>query len=680
MNPQSRLFRILLALVLLLVPGGAWPLPLLAADSAAPPAAPAPSAASRASGASPGSAGARQASFHPSEVWFVTTIADKPVGSFREARSEEGSLIRTDLEMKLALNRMGSLTEMTTLAASRETRGGRLVSLDFELDLSSQTTVTRARIEDGIVRITSEAGGRSFERAVEYTGELIGPEAAARLSASGLARPGDRIEYRTFAAEIGAVAGVAREVKAVETIEAEGLPVESLKVEESVEGAPMKSLLWLDREGRVLRTELPGPFGVIRTYRAGREEAKLAEGGGELPGESYGASILRTQLRLPQARRISRMTLELRHRNPDLGWPDFEAPGQSVLSPSRESVVLSVERREPRSRPTLPLPASALERDRLYLEPNAYIQSDEPHLAEKAREIVGDERDLWKAAKKLERWVAENMQFDLGVVLAPSVEVFEKRRGTCVGYAMLLTTLARAAGIPARYVMGYVYVAGMFGGHAWTEVRVGEDWIALDGAVVADGPADAARFAFFWSALDEGVGRMSTGPGAKMYGQIELRVIDYSIDDGPSTRVAEAKEPWSVEGDLYHDAGLGLELTKPAAFSFTDLGKVWPEEVIVGLEGPEGQKASLRQARRRWFDDARAGAMKRLEEAVPGGKAREDRVGTRQAFVLESPGRAALALPDGGDLWLLTVEGQNAPAWLRTIAAGLRIPDGGGGC
>ncbi len=649
MNSQSlgRL-RIFLALVLLLIPGGASPF---------------------------GSVATRTS---PSEVWFVTTIADQPVGSFREARSEEGSLIRTDLVMKLALNRMGSLTEMTTTAATRETREGRLVSVEFEMGLSSQKTVMRAQVEEGTVRITSEAGGRSFERAVEYTGELIGPEAASRRSASELARPGDRIEYRTFAAEIGAVAGVTREVKAVETIEIEGRPVESLEVEESVEGAPVKTLLWLDKEGRVLRTELPGAFGVIRTYRAGREEAKLAEGGGELPGESYGASILRTQIRLPQARKISKMTVELRHRNPDLGWPDFEGSGQSVLSSSRESVVLSVERRAPSSRPTLPLPAAALERDRLYLEPNAYIQSDEPRLAAMAREIVGDERDLWKASKKLERWVAENMQFDLGVVLAPSVEVFEKRRGTCVGYAMLLTTLARAVGIPARYVMGYVYVAGMFGGHAWTEVRVGEDWIALDGAVVADGPADAARFAFFWSALDEGVARMSMGPGAKMYGQIDLRVLDYSIDGGPATCVAEAREPWSVEGDLYRDAGLGLELTKPAAFSFTELGKVWPEDVIVGMEGPEGQKASLRQARRRWFDDAKSGAMKRLEEAVPGGAPSEARVGTRQAFVLESPGRAALALPDGGDLWLLTVEGQDAPALLKTIAAGLRIPDGGG--
>jgi hypothetical protein len=403
-----------------------------------------------------------------------------------------------------------------------------------------------------------------------------------------------------------------------------------------------------------------------------------AGAGGELPEESYGATILATQVRLPQARRISKVVLELRHRNPDLGWPDMNGPGQEVVSASRDRLVLAVERPSPRSSPTLPLSEEAREKNRLYLEPNAFIQSDDPRLAATAREIAGGERDLWKAAKLLERWVSENMTFDMGVVLAPSVEVFEKRRGTCTEYATLLTTLARAAGIPARYVMGYVYVLGMYGGHAWTEVRVGEDWIPLDGVMVAEGPADAARFAFVWSALDEGIAQLNMGAGAKLYGQIDLRVLEYALDGGPAVRVADAKEPWVVEGDFYHDTGLGLDLRKPAAFRFTQLGKVWPDEVIVALEGPGGQKASLRQARRRWFDDTKALALKRLGEDVPEGAPREQQVGTRRAFVLESPARAAMALPDGGDLWLLTVEGQDAPALLKTLAAGLRLPDGGG--
>ena len=148
-----------------------------------------------------------------------------------------------------------------------------------------------------------------------------------------------------------------------------------------------------------------------------------------------------------------------------------------------------------------------------YLTPNAYLQSDDEELAALAREIVGDTRDALEAGLALERWVAENMRFDMGVVMAPSSEVLEQRRGTCTEYAVLLTTLARSLGIPARFVMGYVYAGGIYGGHAWTEILVGDEWIGLDGAIVADGPADASRFAFQWSSLDEGIGTLTWALG-----------------------------------------------------------------------------------------------------------------------------------------------------------------------
>ena len=46
--------------------------------------------------------------------------------------------------------------------------------------------------------------------------------------------------------------------------------------------------------------------------------------------------------------------------------------------------------------------------------------------------------------------------------------------------------MCRAVGIPARVVFGLVYVdefldrKHVFGGHAWTEARIGDKWIGLD--------------------------------------------------------------------------------------------------------------------------------------------------------------------------------------------------------
>jgi hypothetical protein len=53
--------------------------------------------------------------------------------------------------------------------------------------------------------------------------------------------------------------------------------------------------------------------------------------------------------------------------------------------------------------------------------------------------------------------------------------------------------------------MGYVYASGIWGGHAWVEVLVGNEWIPIDAAAYSSGPADAARISALTSSLEEGI-------------------------------------------------------------------------------------------------------------------------------------------------------------------------------
>ena len=58
------------------------------------------------------------------------------------------------------------------------------------------------------------------------------------------------------------------------------------------------------------------------------------------------------------------------------------------------------------------------------------------------------------------------------------------RRGDCTEHAVLTAALARAAGLPARVVLGVVIVEGAGGsaayGHAWTEIHAGPGWHLVD--------------------------------------------------------------------------------------------------------------------------------------------------------------------------------------------------------
>ena len=63
------------------------------------------------------------------------------------------------------------------------------------------------------------------------------------------------------------------------------------------------------------------------------------------------------------------------------------------------------------------------------------------------------------------------------------VEALRRGAGECTDFADLYTTLARAAGLPARTVYGLAYRDGPqpgFGFHAWNEVYFDEAWHALD--------------------------------------------------------------------------------------------------------------------------------------------------------------------------------------------------------
>jgi hypothetical protein len=61
--------------------------------------------------------------------------------------------------------------------------------------------------------------------------------------------------------------------------------------------------------------------------------------------------------------------------------------------------------------------------------------------------------------------------------------LLDDRVGDCTEYAVLLTTLARSIGLPARTVFGLAYADGQepaFAYHAWNEIHVAGEWLAFD--------------------------------------------------------------------------------------------------------------------------------------------------------------------------------------------------------
>jgi hypothetical protein len=216
--------------------------------------------------------------------------------------------------------------------------------------------------------------------------------------------------------------------------------------------------------------------------------------------------------------------------------------------------------------------------------------------------------------------------------------------------------------------MGLVYTGGIFGGHAWVEAWIGGRWVPLDAALPSDGPADAARIALASDALDRGSGPMIAALG--VIGHATFRVLGYTPPGRAPVQVEDAA-PYTIDGARYLNRGLGLAITAPAGYRFTDMDAVWPDRTVVALAGVGGKVAIAEAALPPGRDPAEA------EAAAVGLRAasacRRGAIAGRRACRAERSGVAALAFRDGAALYVVEARGPSPRALLDAVAGGVRL-------
>lgn len=599
--------------------------------------------------------------------WFVLTMDSQKIGFLKEVASSRpedcGLVLMTAQNSWIVLNRLGKKVEMKVVLVYEEDADGRLLRFRAEAALSNQVARTEGEVGPGTITLTTKIGDGSKTLSLPVEGNLLGPAGIRTASAALWAGTAPSVGFITFSPELNRALRVTREIEGRETVAAASGLIACLRLKETSVEKPIARIVWIDREGFEVKTSEPSPFGEIQSLLADETAADLASAG-NLSEERYGRTIIRSNIRLPQARLIESLTLKLTHRHPEFGWPDLEGPGQTVLERSPGTVLLRVERAAKSQAALIP----PVKDD---LAANAYIDIDDPAVREVLPVAAGAEKEPMRRALRLERWVSENMTFDLGVVFAPSRELIRERRGTCVGYAGLLATLSRASGIPSRVLFGFVYVNGMWGGHAWVEMFLDGRWQAFDSAVNGPGPADSARFTFARSNMRVGPADLLTG-GQQLFGNLEVEVLDYTIA-GRTERVPEGRPIYRVEGDTYSNAGLGFSLVKPAGFAFADMDKIWPDSTLLRMTGPSGEVVIIKQDR--WLPGRTAEAMSRAlaDAQVDGGRAVGTEIQGRQASLKSNSGRAVAAIIDAADAWVVVAEGGEAEALLKRVLAGLKL-------
>jgi transglutaminase-like putative cysteine protease len=134
------------------------------------------------------------------------------------------------------------------------------------------------------------------------------------------------------------------------------------------------------------------------------------------------------------------------------------------------------------------------------MKAETFVESDNPAIKDLARKLKGDSTDAVAVARRLHRWVYDNIEKTPTVSIPSAVDVLRTKRGNCNEHTVLLTALARAAGIPARMHAGLVYLDGRFYYHAWTSLYLGTEWVPVD-AALGQFPADVTHLSFIEGGL-----------------------------------------------------------------------------------------------------------------------------------------------------------------------------------
>jgi len=143
---------------------------------------------------------------------------------------------------------------------------------------------------------------------------------------------------------------------------------------------------------------------------------------------------------------------------------------------------------------------SALENDDYSLNMDTFLQLPDnlpARVIDLALEITGDVEGSYRKMRALEEYLRVNYSYNIDVPLLPADTdfvdyfLFTLEEGYCTSFASALAVMARAAGVPTRYVVGFmvpsessgrgVYQVAGLNAHAWVEGFIpGVGWLTFE--------------------------------------------------------------------------------------------------------------------------------------------------------------------------------------------------------
>jgi hypothetical protein len=461
------------------------------------------------------------------ETWFSVHLDGRKIGHMRTARVPEANgVVRHEQDLELRVERNGDALRIATAERSWETAAGEPLRFETEVDTAGSLATLRGELRAGEVHVESEQQGRRSRQTLAWPSGALLPE-GQRLAAerAGFA-PGTQYEVQAFDPGSLQAFPVRTRVGNLVPIDVHGREERLIVLQQTLRmgGIATETSAWIDPGTRALRRLRMPAIGLVLEMLACDRDCALAP----VQPTDVLASIIVPAPRMLAPRQLQRpLDYRLRLARGDGAALDA-VPGQHLerLGGAGEYSLLV----KPGGEAGMPPQAEDL-------ASNRWLQADDPAVVALAREAARGARGARAQVEQLERFVRGYIRTkSLRVGYASAREIMQGREGDCTEHAVLLASLVRALGIPARVATGIAYAPAfgerrdVFVPHAWVLAWVDGEWRGFDAALPRFG---AGHIAF----------SVGDGDPFRFYGGIELlgSVEVLGIERASAQRVAQAK-------------------------------------------------------------------------------------------------------------------------------------------
>jgi len=406
------------------------------------------------------------------EDWYGLYLNGKKVGYSMAsvAVGEDGAVTVVD-DACFRLSMMGVSQDMRMFAKRYYGADGALLRIEQEVDDQLGAKRFDARVEGDALLLRTVVGGQTKEQRLPKPKESLKDVLKTAQLVSGAAKVGDEISYSIFEPMYGKDIAGTSAIAGVEERVLDGTSTKVFKIDSNFATLGIQSVSYVTADGTTLEDHLAG----IITMRL--EPKEIAQ------DVNYSNDVIVSNAARVDSQIVNpreRASLRLRLQGPLAAEHLFTDARQSLKAVDDHIEFKAVRQRmDGVEAARLPVADASVQE---WLKPTVLVQSEDPELVAKAKEIVGEEEDTFAISTKLCHWVNAQVRTTFSAQLTNSLEVLHNLEGDCTEHSILFIGLARAAGLPARETAGVVYVEGNDPGfyfHQWASVWVGQ-WIDVD--------------------------------------------------------------------------------------------------------------------------------------------------------------------------------------------------------